>query len=123
MIVCWVLFALASLASMVGGVGYWHYQGEIQSMRELPPETEVNPFADLIPPLPDGFTLDSPANANPVETELERRIYARERQILENQEENFAITGIIAATLAGIILLWNIILYTGHWIWMGRKTG
>ena len=120
MIVCWVLFALVSLASLIGGIGYRHYQVEIQAMRELPPETEDNEFADLIPP-PDGFKLDSPANANPFEAELERRLYDRERQSYASRKETYAITGIVAAALAGIILLWNIIWHTAHWVWMGRK--
>ena len=90
-IVCWVLFALASIVGLVGGVGYLHYQGELEGFTELSVESGENRYAVL------------------------ERIHLR--------KEGFGSTGILGALAAGLILLWNIILHTGHWIWMGRKIG
>ena len=47
MIVCWVLFTLASLVGLVGGVGYLHYQGELDGLSALSGEGGENPFAVL----------------------------------------------------------------------------
>jgi hypothetical protein len=44
-----------------------------------------------------------------------------ESRRIERKGEPFLIIGGLGGIFAGVILLWNIIWHTAHWIWMGRK--
>ena len=43
------------------------------------------------------------------------------RMRMETKKNNAALFGLYAGIVAFVILLWNIIWHTAHWIWMGRK--
>jgi hypothetical protein len=106
MMVCWALFAVSAATGLVGWAGYEYYGYQARASVadwEVPPayaedqEPDENVVQLQPAPLPDWDFV--------------------EKQIA------FWTVGLISGWVAAGILLWNLILYTGHWIWMGRKAG
>lgn len=128
MIVCWVLFALCVSISVVGWLGFFHYEAEIESIdsgfatQEPIGETD---YSDLLneEQTPEEILNDGESSETAREAldRLRRENATRlERAKFVRHETNFLTTGVAVGVLAFSILLWNIIWHTGHWIWMGR---
>ncbi len=49
MIVCWVLFLIATTVGAVGGIGYWHSKGEQDEILEVAVERGWNRFGIIDP--------------------------------------------------------------------------
>lgn len=107
MIVCWVLFAIGASISLIGYVGYIvNQEPELTTrVRELPPDAVL-----------EELTLEQ-KRANAL-ADAGRRIEREDRQV---RREYFLITATIGGIFVGILLLWNVIWHTAHWVWMGRN--
>ena len=76
-------------------------------------------------PVPQGFELDDP-DVGKTKSELVADLDVIKAQLNEvrryRQRHSAAdVTAIVAGLMGLVILLWNVIWHTGHWIWMGRK--
>lgn len=107
MIVCWVLFLIFSGVSLAGFVVALHYDNksdaiilaaneEIERKKELRVEPEKAWEFDTIIATPESEK-------------------AKSRSIVFGEFVFFS--GVPAV----VLLLWNILCHTAHWIWMGRK--
>ena len=103
MIVCWVLFLLATAVTAIGYIGFGHYQ---ELISEVP---TVEERAQL-----DWDSLNSDEQYSLLEAELD------EKQPLRHQRDKYSPLMGLGLMAMAVILIWNIIWHTGHWIWMGR---
>ena len=108
MIVCWVLFAIAASFAAVGWIGNEYYV--LLSDRIV---AEVNAESKYVPVYNEDNEI--------VQRGIEFKSTPESRAMAKNGEP-YQIIGLIGGLVASLILLWNIIWHTGHWIWMGRKT-
>ena len=121
MIVCWVIFALMSVVSLLGHAGCVFYDTKAEELYDMGLNRfakfdEKGEFLDLNS---DDVLLEIVQNSDNVYSrmmamaELDRRYYER-----KNRSKSVRLNAVI---LAAILLLWNLFWHTGHWIWMGRK--
>ena len=130
MIVCWVLFSITAAFAAVGGFSYLHYEGKVQELQVLIDERGYNVFdqfdSDNRAKLPEGYVLDEEVNRNdesgsePEGPWIKYQVFA-EHEKASNRSKAFGELTFFAGLPAFLILLWNVILHTGHWVWMGRK--
>ena len=107
MIVCWVLFLLLGCTSLIGVLGSTHY-------RDLSKEIVSESNRVLEQKLESGeYSPDNPYMTLPKE-------WTPESRVADRRTENFTIVTLISSAAALLVLLWNILWHTGHWIWMGR---
>lgn len=131
MIVCWVLFAIPAIVSLVSWPMYYKYGNDIEALDVMPWERRFDPinFADEI------FGLDD-APVNPLTEEQERRreelkqrreeLEQRREKIeqemaLESKQESWGIAAFAGMGIAAAILLWNILCHTVAWVIAGRN--
>jgi len=81
-------------------------------------------------PLPEGFVLDPPTISMenekiPIDEVRAKRTELSEKYRIARKHESKIEGGNVVAYLsffaALVMLLWNIIWHTGHWVWVGRK--
>jgi len=82
-------------------------------------------YAIIGAPVPQGFELDDP-DVGKTKSELVSDLDVIKAQLNEvrryRQRYSAAdVTAIVAGLMGLVILLWNIIWHTSHWVWMGRK--
>jgi hypothetical protein len=139
MIVCWALFSIAAIASAAGWivykVNYDAYRlvlfdgGEsatsasgddtIKEKRRIQARIDAN--RELIRRVTTGeMTAQSIDTYRENLEELESQIGEAERR--QNVLNNGAFAGAIAGAIGLVILLLNVALHTGHWVWMGRES-
>ena len=132
MIVCWVLFALCVVAAAAG----WYFGFDANHQREVAQaeyqalqNESVNFYASR---LADELSQGEKDEADLSDEERERwtEFLAKEkkRQTVENRLEKlrhqidlWEQAFLFGSLVGALILLWNIIWHTGHWIWVGRK--
>jgi len=132
MTVCWVLFAMAALTAVIGWSGYSHYQREIEEARivdiddltteateewrifEPGEDSDTSPGRPMTPEEIKDFNLS-------MQLEHEQSINDKIRPI-RVQRERYSIALGLGGLIAAILLLWNIIWHTGHWVSEGRET-
>ena len=111
MIVCWVLFSLSALVSLVGWTASEYYDARVHSYAEqhdLNPDPRKWEPTDLLEELAKEREMGEPTP---------RQELGRLRDIRRGLQELIWIGIVPAAAL----LLWNIFCHTAHWIWEGRK--
>ena len=123
MIVCWVLFAIPAIVSLVSWPMYYKYGAEIEAL-------DVKPW-ELFDPkeLLDETSQEDDAPGNPFTEELahERAVAIRNAEIrlqsreLELKRESWGIAAFAGMGIAAGILLWNILCHTVVWIIAGRQ--
>lgn len=108
MIVCWVLFAIGASVSLIGYVGYIvNQEPELTTrIRELRPDEVV-----------EEYTLEQKREI--ALAEARQRLHRHQRDVRRGY---FFSAAVIGGIFVGILLLWNIIWHTVHWVWMGRNT-
>ena len=109
MIVCWVLFAIPVVVSLVSWPVYYKYGNDLDGLIEEPkPRAD---FSDLLndnnSSVPPDFTF---RQIDPVGRALERK------------QESWGIAAFASMGIAAVILLWNILCHTAAWVIAGRKT-
>ena len=116
MIVCWVLFAIPAIVSLVSWPMYYKYGTEVEAF-DVKPWERFDPEALI----PENFQEDD-APGNPFTEEAERRQKKIDQhRELKSKQEAWGIAAYAGMGIAAAILLWNILCHTVHWIWMGRK--
>ena len=108
MIVCWVVLSLAALVGLVGWAGYSHFERKAEAIVRVAQAESEQRFKDA------GDVLWG--NKDTVVSTAESRIE-------QGKGVPFMFAGVLGGILAGVLLIWNIIWHTGHWIWMGRESG
>jgi hypothetical protein len=98
MIICWALFGIGLLSALSGYAGHSYTISKAERL-----EIEATPPSER----------SSAVDWKPVET-----LDSRELRI---SAENWIIPLGGGLGLAALMLIWNIIWHTAHWIWMGRK--
>ena len=131
MIVCWALFALIATVGVIGWVGVVHFENHIDQAKaesEAAATSEKSQSWTIHEPGQDPET-DLGRDATPKEVAQingdlrEQRLEKLNEELrpVRKKKEDFKLVMIVGALCAVAALLWNIILHTGHWIWMGRK--
>lgn len=111
-----MLFSVATLIAVVGSIGTWHYESEQDEMLEAAQERGWNVFEIMDP------SDLQPGDVVRVEAPWEMYRLADEYQTAEERVLAFSAAAGLGGIGAVLILLWNLILHAGHWIWMGRET-
>lgn len=111
MIVSWILFSIFVFLGLIGLLG--------QQMIGEPEFTIETPSGSIV--VTEGKTIDELRQ----DTELKGlddviNGIASAKRAHRNKALSFRITAWSGALLATAMLIWNIIWYTAHWIWMGR---
>jgi len=114
MIVCWVLFAISLATGLVGwaGIEYSERQAAI-----LVAQAQEDVDAGRLPPVGTRATR-FPGNEEADSLRIESTPDSRK---IGSMSGPFGVVGILGGMIGGVLLLFNIILHIGHWIWMGRK--
>ncbi len=113
MIVCWVLFAIPAIVSLVSLPMYYKYETKVEALNVKPWE-RFDPEALIL--------REDDAPGNPFTAEAERRRDKIERhRALESKAENWGIAAFAGMGIAAAILLWNILCHTVAWVIAGRN--
>lgn len=107
MIVCWVLFLILGSTFLVGLIGTWHYH-------KLSEGIVAEENAEIKREIERGVDPEYP-------WEHDLIVSTPESEKAEYRSRAFGKIAYFGGVPVVLILLWNIILHTGHWIWMGRK--
>lgn len=129
MIVCWILFGLSVLLSGIGWAGSAYYGSELEAVKAslydhvaASDSRSVQLLADEIRSSSDKISESIRARAF---AELERREKTRalqqERSVLRDKHEVSIELGFVALIAVGLLLSWNIVCHTMHWVWQGRE--
>ena len=127
MIVCWVLFAIPAIVSLVSWPMYYKYGNDLDGLFvELKPldNNSVEPEENIF----DQFDEPNGKSASPDVTfgQYNRALRFDEidrHRALERKQESWGMAAFAGMGIAAAILLWNILCHTAHWIWMGRRVG
>ena len=107
MIVCWVLFLILTGVTLVGFVGYLHNANKAEAI-VLAANAEIERKKEL------GVKPDNSWEFDPI-------IATPESDKAESQSKAFGELVYFSGVPAIVLLLWNIIWHTGHWVWQGRN--
>ena len=107
MIVCWVLFLILGSVGLVGQLQSWRYQAQAEQIvgdanAKIARQVELG----VEPVTPWGHDL---VVSTPESMEAAKR------------SGEYAVLANFAGIPALLLLLWNLVWHTSHWIWMGRK--
>jgi len=105
MIVCWVLFGVAVIAS---GLSYNVFS--VTLPLKGPVENVFSAFDD--PSIP---VEQQTARADEIQATNVKREKLQQRKRIAGELVFYSSVGALG------LMLWNLILHTGHWIWIGRK--
>ena len=108
MIVCWVLFSIGAVTGLVGWAGYEYYDAKVHS------------YAELHNLDPEGIKWDPRNLLEELEDPSKGKPWKELQRLRDIREAHIELTGPVIV-LGGMLLLWNILCHTAHWIWQGRK--
>ena len=115
MIVCWVLFALASFVATGAGIEYKHHEAKKDDILDTATAQGFNVFDVIDPP------KVKPGDVLQMERPWDLYQLADDYRAATDESEMFSYIALVAGIIAGTLLLWNVIWHVGHWIWMGRE--
>ena len=121
MIVCWVLFAIPAIVSLVSWPMYYKYGYDIDALYEEPaPPRDLLDNNNSIDD-PDGKSVSPEITFRRQSDRIIRLSNVDQLQALERKQEEWRIAAIAGTLIAAAILLWNILCHTVAWIFAGRK--
>jgi len=123
MIVCWVLFSFSVVLTAVGGGLFFYYESEVEAANALISQHRNASGNWTAQELLEQLRAEQ-GSATPEAADKRAKEFATlkaQKALIAKKQADWLLIALFSLMAGGVLLFWNILCHTVHWIWMGRK--